>query len=310
MDLRKIKEAYTSTLEPVFPTVAPVSEKADTLSYSVNKTWKAKSQIKPQVFIPAFPGTNCEYDTARAFERAGASVKTILVRNLTPSDILQSIKEMKTVISESQIIAFPGGFSLGDEPDGSGKFIATAFRNPELMEAVLDLLYKRDGLALGICNGFQALIKLGLLPFGQIVPQDKDSATLTYNKIGRHVSTMANIRIASNNSPWLSGFRVGDVFSVPISHGEGRIVAPASVIEKIIKGGQVATQYCDDLRKATMVSPFNPNGSTQAIEGLLSTDGRVLGKMGHSERWQDGLYQNLSGRFNMDIFKNGVNYFN
>jgi len=310
IDLKKIKESYTSTLEPVFASTCAINEKADTLSYSVKKTWKAKSQVKPQVFIPAFPGTNCEYDTAKAFEKAGAMVKTVVVRNLTPSDIMESIKEMKKVISDSQIIAFPGGFSLGDEPDGSGKFIATAFRNPELMDAVLDLLYKRDGLALGICNGFQALIKLGLLPFGQIVPQNRDSATLTYNRIGRHVSTMAKIRVASNNSPWLSGFRVGDVFSVPISHGEGRIIAPPSVIEKIIKGGQVATQYCDDLMKATMVSPFNPNGSTQAIEGLISTDGRVFGKMGHSERWQEGLYQNLSGNFNMDIFKNGVSYFN
>lgn len=309
ISLKKILSAYSATLEPVFPTVYPVDEKVENISYSTNKAWKAKTRVKPNVFIPVFPGTNCEYDTIKAFERAGATTSHFVIRNLTPSDISSSIKEMKKLIANSQIIAFPGGFSLGDEPDGSGKFIATAFRNPELKEAVLDLLYKRDGLALGICNGFQALIKLGLLPFGEIVPQNRDSATLTFNNISRHVSTISKIRIASNNSPWLSSFRVGEIFSVPISHGEGKIIGSNEILNKIIKNGQVATQYCDDFGNATMESPYNPNGSSRAIEGLISPDGRVLGKMGHAERWQEGLYQNVKGNYDMNIFRSGVRYF-
>ncbi len=310
IEIRDVQRAYEQTLESVFPTVKQAQGEAKNVTFTTEKTYRAQTCVaKPKVFIPVFPGTNCEYDTARAFERAGAEADIFVVRNLTSTDIEDSIKEMKERINRAQIIAFPGGFSGGDEPDGSGKFIATAFRNPTLTEAVNDLLYNRDGLALGICNGFQALIKLGLLPYGKIAMQDKDSATLTFNNIARHVSTVTNIRIATNASPWLCNFNVGDVYSVPVSHGEGKFICPDFVMDDLIKNGQIATQYVDGNGNATMESPFNPNGSFMAVEGIISPDGRVFGKMGHTERYQKGLYSNVDGNFDMDIFSAAVKYY-
>lgn len=308
IDVDNLIKGFTSTLEPVFRNTAFAEGTAENISYYSDIVFKNSIAAKPKVIIPVFPGTNCEYDTARAFIKAGAKVKDFVIRNNTPNDIEESIKELKHLIDTAEIIAFPGGFSAGDEPDGSGKFIATAFRNPMLSDSVKKLL-ERGGLALGICNGFQALIKLGLLPYSSIQKQDKDSATLTYNNIARHVSTMCRIRIASNNSPWLSSFNVGDIYSVPVSHGEGRFIATDKDLTNMIKSGQIATQYVDNLDNATMQYPYNPNGSKCAVEGIISPDGRVLGKMGHSERWQKGLYQNVEGNYDMNIFLNGVKYF-
>ena len=302
-------KAFEGTLESVFPTTAPASGEVQNLIFCARKQPHVERNIvKPQVFIPVFPGTNCEYDTARAFERAGAKANILVIKNRSPKDIEESAKEIVKALSQSQIIAFPGGFSGGDEPDGSGKFIATTFKNPRIAEAVMELLYKRDGLALGICNGFQALIKLGLVPYGDIREQTSEAPTLTFNNISRHVSTMVNIRIATNKSPWLNKVHVDDVFTVPVSHGEGRFVASKEELDKIIKNGQVATQYVDMTRNATMLSPFNPNGSMYAIEGIISPNGRVLGKMGHSERFDKNLYKNVEGNYDMKLFESGVEY--
>ncbi len=308
MDIEKLTKSFTSTLEDVFPSNTPPSGEAKNISYNTGKLFKGAKVAVPQVVIPVFPGTNCEYDTAKAFVKAGARVDCFVIRNNTAKDIEDSINEMKKRIDRSEIIAFAGGFSAGDEPDGSGKFIATAFRNPLLKESVMRLL-ERGGLALGICNGFQALIKLGLLPYGIIAEQTRDSATLTFNNIGRHVSGICRVRIASNNSPWLSSFKAGDVFNVPVSHGEGKFICSDKDITTLINNGQIATQYVDAAGNATIEYPDNPNGSMYAIEGIVSTDGRILGKMGHSERWQKGLYQNVEGNYDMDIFANGVKYF-
>ena len=303
-------QSFEGTLDNVFPTTAPASGEVQNLIFCARKQpHVARNIVKPQVFIPVFPGTNCEYDTARAFERAGAKANILVIKNRSSKDIEDSAKEIVKALSQSQIIAFPGGFSGGDEPDGSGKFIATTFKNPRIAEAVMELLYKRDGLALGICNGFQALIKLGLVPYGDIREQTPQAPTLTFNNISRHVSTMVNIRIATNKSPWLSKVHVDDVFTVPVSHGEGRFVASKEEFDKIIKNGQVATQYVDMTRNATMQSPFNPNGSMYAIEGIISPDGRVLGKMGHSERFDKDLYKNVEGNYDMKLFESGVDYF-
>ena len=303
-------QSFEGTLDNVFPTTAPASGEVQNLIFCARKQpHVVRNIVKPQVFIPVFPGTNCEYDTARAFERAGAKANILVIKNRSSKDIEDSAKEIVKALSQSQIIAFPGGFSGGDEPDGSGKFIATTFKNPRIAEAVMELLYKRDGLALGICNGFQALIKLGLVPYGDIREQTPQAPTLTFNNISRHVSTMVNIRIATNKSPWLSKVRVDDVFTVPVSHGEGRFVASKEELDKIIKNGQVATQYVDMTRNATMQSPFNPNGSMYAIEGIISPDGRVLGKMGHSERLDKDLYKNVEGNYDMKLFESGVDYF-
>ena len=303
-------QSFEGTLDNVFPTTAPASGEVHNLIFCARKQpHVARNIVKPQVFIPVFPGTNCEYDTARAFERAGAKANILVIKNRSSKDIEDSAKEIVKALSQSQIIAFPGGFSGGDEPDGSGKFIATTFKNPRIAEAVMELLYKRDGLALGICNGFQALIKLGLVPYGDIREQTTQAPTLTFNNISRHVSTMVNIRIATNKSPWLSKVHVDDVFTVPVSHGEGRFVASKEELDKIIKNGQVATQYVDMTRNATMQSPFNPNGSMYAIEGIISPDGRVLGKMGHSERLDKDLYKNVEGNYDMKLFESGVDYF-
>lgn len=300
-----------SGFSSVYPTEKEAPGEVKTLSFE-NKFAAPKNKVKiarPRVFIPVFPGTNCEYDTARRFEKEGALPEILVIKNGNSAEIAESVNRIAEGIARSQIIAFPGGFSGGDEPDGSGKFIAATFRNPIIADAVEELLYKRDGLILGICNGFQALIKLGLLPYGKIAEQKEDSPTLTFNRINRHVSTIARIRIATTASPWLSSFKAGDVFAVPVSHGEGRFVANGEHLAGIIAGGQIATQYVDLCGNATMVSPYNPNGSLYAVEGLISPDGRVLGKMGHTERYTEGLYKNIDGNFDMNIFACGVGYY-
>ncbi len=304
-------DSYMLPLDGVFKTTAPAEGKAENCDYTAGLSyWNFATKVaKPRVFIPVFPGTNCELDTARKFILAGAEVETVVVRNRSAADIEESVERIVKAIKKANIIAFPGGFSGGDEPDGSGKFIATTFRNPYIAEQVEELLNNRDGLALGICNGFQALIKLGLVPYGHVTEMTAGSPTLTFNNISRHVSTIADVRVASNLSPWLSACKVGEVYKVPVSHGEGKIVAPVAELEKMKKNGQIATQYADLSGAPTMVSPFNPNGSMWAIEGITSPDGRVLGKMGHSERIGENLYKNVEGNFDMKIFESGVRYF-
>ncbi len=305
-----IISAFTGTFESVYPTTAEASGKVeDVICASIKKTRGQPAIAVPRVFIPVFPGTNCEYDTARAFERAGAKADIFVIKNQSAKDIENSINEIVKRLNNSQIIAFPGGFSGGDEPDGSGKFIATTFKNPKIAEAVMNLLYKRDGLALGICNGFQALIKLGLVPYGDIREQVANAPTLTFNNINRHISTIAQIRVATNKSPWLSACKLSEVYNVALSHGEGRFVSSDEELQKIIKNGQIATQYVNQSMNSTMQSPFNPNGSMYGIEGIISPDGRVLGKMGHSERIDDNLYKNVEGNYDMKIFESGVKYF-
>ncbi|NMA15026.1 MAG: phosphoribosylformylglycinamidine synthase, partial [Clostridia bacterium] len=264
---------------------------------------------RPTVFIPVFPGTNCEYDTARAFEKAGGLVDTMVIRNLTPGEIEESVKEMVKRLNQCQIIMLPGGFSAGDEPDGSGKFIAAVFRNPWIKEAVMRHLKEKDGLMLGICNGFQALIKLGLLPYGEIIDLTEDSPTLTFNQIGRHQSCLVRTKIVSNLSPWFNHVKPGDVHTVAISHGEGRFVANSQVIDTLFNNGQVATQYVDLAGEPSYDIRFNPNGSVDAIEGITSPDGRVLGKMGHSERIGSYVAVNVPGEKDQHIFQAGVEYF-
>ena len=303
--------AYITPLESVFATTAAADGKAENCDYTSGAKYTniATKLAKPRVFIPAFPGTNCELDTARKFLLAGAEVETVVVRNRTPQDIEESVERIVKAIKNANIVAFPGGFSGGDEPDGSGKFIATTFRNPYIAEQLEELLNHRDGLALGICNGFQALIKLGLVPYGHVKEMAENSPTLTFNNISRHVSTVVDVRVASNLSPWLSACKVGETYKVPVSHGEGKIVAPLAELEKMRANGQIATQYADLSGNVTMESPFNPNGSMWAIEGITSPDGRVFGKMGHSERIGDNLYKNVEGNFDMKIFESGVQYF-
>jgi phosphoribosylformylglycinamidine synthase len=264
---------------------------------------------KPRVFIPVFPGTNCEYDCAKAFEKEGAIVKQLVLKNLTKESLLDSLVEMEKAIKNSEIIMLPGGFSAGDEPDGSAKFIATVFRNERISNAVMELLKNRDGLMLGICNGFQALVKLGLLPYGEIVNMEEDMATLTFNTIGRHMSSIINTKVVSTLSPWFNEVSLGDIHAIPISHGEGRFVAPESLLKELQAKGQIATQYVDFNGEATLDMPYNPNGSMLAIEGITSPDGRILGKMGHSERIGNNLYKNIPGDFDQKLFKSGVNYF-
>ncbi len=303
--------AYLGALDGVFATTAPATGTAENCDYTAGAKYTniSTKTAKPRVFIPVFPGTNCELDTARKFILAGAEVETVVVRNRSASDIEESVERIVKAIKKANIVAFPGGFSGGDEPDGSGKFIATTFRNPYIAEQLEELLNNRDGLALGICNGFQALIKLGLVPYGHVKEMTSDSPTLTFNNISRHVSTVVDLRVASNLSPWVSACKVGEVYKVPVSHGEGKIVAPIAALEEMKKNGQIATQYADLSGKPTMLSPFNPNGSTWAIEGITSPDGRVLGKMGHSERIGENLYKNVEGNFDMKIFESGVKYF-
>ena len=310
--LGKIYKAYESTLEPIFPTkaVEPTGE-VKNINFIVNEHQKSSLSIaQPKVFIPAFPGTNCEYDSARAFEDAGAKASIKVFRNLNYANIEDSIETMVKEIESSQIVMIPGGFSAGDEPDGSAKFIATVFRNPRIAEAVNDLLTNRDGLMLGICNGFQALIKLGLVPYGEIKPVTaEDAPTITYNNIGRHQAKVVTTRIASNKSPWLAGTQVGDLHSISISHGEGKFVANKETFDQLVANGQIATQYVDLDGNTTYNIDYNPNGSFYAVEGITSADGRILGKMGHSERIGKYTLKNIHGEKDPKIFESGVNYF-
>ncbi|GFP75237.1 phosphoribosylformylglycinamidine synthase [Clostridium fungisolvens] len=286
------------------------SEKVTSILYENSyKKSPAIKTAKPRVLIPVFPGTNCEYDCTRAFEKEGAEVKQLVLKNLTKESLLDSLVQMEKEIQNSQIIMLPGGFSAGDEPDGSAKFIATVFRNERISNAVMDLLKNRDGLMLGICNGFQALVKLGLLPYGEIVDMEEDMATLTFNTMGRHMSSIVNTKVVSKLSPWFNEVNLGDIHAVPISHGEGRFVAPQELLTVLQSKGQIATQYVDMNGEATLNMPYNPNGSMLAIEGITSPDGRILGKMGHSERIGDNLYKNIIGEFDQKLFKSGVNYF-
>lgn len=303
--------AWRGTLEKVYPTNSGIEEKTiDTKLYDTKSIYIARKKFaKPNVFIPVFPGTNCEYDSARAFLMAGANVTTTVFKNLDESDIRESVEAFVREISKAQILMFPGGFSAGDEPDGSGKFIATAFQNERIKEAVNHLLKERDGLCLGICNGFQALIKLGLVPYGEITSMKEDSPTLTTNTIGRHISKAAYTKVVSNKSPWLQKAKLGEVYSIPVSHGEGRFVASEEWIRKLFINGQVATQYVDINGNPTMNEEFNPNGSFYAIEGITSPDGRVFGKMAHSERSRESVSLNISGNQNQYIFESGVEYF-
>ncbi len=309
--LDKILEAWTAPLEKVFPTQAecPEIEVDAPLFTERNTSSPAIKVAKPKVFIPVFPGTNCEVDTARAFEKAGAEVEMLIVKNLTQQGIEETIDKMESIIKTSQMIMLPGGFSGGDEPDGSGKFIATTFRNPRIAEAVSDLLKNRDGLMLGICNGFQALIKLGLVPYGEIRELSETDPTLTFNTVGRHISHMAYTRVTSVKSPWFSGVNAGDVFAVPVSHGEGRFMADTETVKRLAQNGQIATQYVDLSGKPGESIEFNLNGSVCAIEGITSPDGRILGKMGHSERKGENLYKNVPFEKDQKIFESGVKYF-
>ena len=304
-------KAWKGTLESVFPTISGAEHiTLDTDVYHAKELYVCKHKVaKPKVFIPIFPGTNCEYDCTKAFEAAGAEVITRVFRNLDAQGIRDSVEEFEKAIAQSQIVMFPGGFSAGDEPDGSAKFFATAFRNAKLQEAVMKLLNERDGLALGICNGFQALIKLGLVPYGEITELKSDSPTLTTNQIGRHISQMVYTKVVTNKSPWLQKAQLGGVYAIPASHGEGRFVASKEWIDQLFANGQVATQYVDIHGNPTMDEAFNPNGSYYAIEGITSPDGRVLGKMAHSERIGEAVAKNIYGEQNQNIFASGVEYF-
>lgn len=303
--------AWTSKLEKVFPTKATKNQEEILIHPAkADQIYVCKQKVaRPTVFIPVFPGTNCEYDSARAFERAGANVITKVFRNLTAEDIRSSVDEFEKGIAQSQIIMFPGGFSAGDEPDGSAKFFATAFRNEKLKEAVMNLLNQRDGLALGICNGFQALIKLGLVPFGEIIAQEESAPTLTYNTINRHISKMVYTKVMSDKSPWLNQAELGGVYTNPASHGEGRFVASDEWLRSLLENGQIATVYCDPHGSITMDEEWNVNGSYYAIEGITSPDGRCFGKMAHSERRGDRVALNIYGEQDLKIFESGVAYF-
>ena len=311
LKLNALEEVYEEKLSKVFK--IKTTDKNETIKEVLYNKSNIKSPVikvaKPKVIIPVFPGTNCEYDCERAFKNAGAETETLVFRNYSKDAFVESIEKLEKQIRESQIIMLPGGFSAGDEPDGSGKFISTVFRNERIKDAVMDLLKNRDGLMLGICNGFQALIKLGLVPYGEIVDIEEDMATLTYNEINRHMSSIIKTKIVSKKSPWFSGVELGDIHNVAISHGEGRFVAPENLLKQLIENGQVATQYVDNKGNIAVDMPFNPNGSMLGIEGITSPDGRVLGKMGHSERIGDNLYKNIPGNFDQKIFESGVKYF-
>ncbi|XZM54602.1 phosphoribosylformylglycinamidine synthase [Clostridium perfringens] len=326
VSLEELEKAYEEKLEDVFK--SKTEDKEECVSDLINNDKdganildngqmhieeKLKSKItrveKPRVVIPVFPGTNCEYDCRRAFEKEGAEVSEVIIRNLNKEALIDSINMLKKEIDKSQIIMLPGGFSAGDEPDGSAKFISTIFRNPKIKDSVMKLLNERDGLILGICNGFQALIKLGLLPYGKIIDIEEDMATLTYNNINRHMSSIVRTKITSKKSPWFNEVSLGEIHSIPISHGEGRFVAPEDLLKELVENDQIATQYVDLEGNMAMNMPYNPNGSSLAIEGITSRDGRILGKMGHSERIGDNLYKNIPGEFDQKLFKSGVDYF-
>ncbi len=307
-ELLEINEAV---LSGVYPTAAKAEGKLEKFSFEAeSRVAPAVKVAKPKVLIPVFPGTNCEYDSARAVMAAGAEADIAVIRNLTADDVARSIEDIARRISESQMIFIPGGFSGGDEPDGSAKFITAFFRNPAIKEQVAALLEKRDGLMLGICNGFQALIKLGLVPYGKIIDTDADCPTLSYNIIGRHQSKIVRTRICSNASPWLAETKPGEIYTVPISHGEGRFLASEELVRKLAANGQIATQYVDLNGEPTWDTDYNPNGSVFAIEGITSPDGRVLGKMGHSERYIPGVYKNVPGDYDIGLFRSAVKYFN
>lgn len=314
--IAELKDAYTVPLEKIFPTKTRIQERSAAIPIipftdgrTQAKTSYRLGGAKPRVFIPVFPGTNCEVDSARAFEAAGGKVDTLVIRNLTPSAVEESVGAIVRGIEKANIIMFPGGFSGGDEPDGSGKFIAATFRNPYIADAVMRFLRQRDGLMLGICNGFQALIKLGLLPYGDIRTLEAGMPTLTHNLIGRHVSCMVETRIMSNRSPWLSNVSVGDIHSIVVSHGEGRFVADRELVAKMRQRGQIATQYVDNRGNPTMYMPYNPNGSYEAIEGITSPDGHIFGKMGHSERVGENIGKNVPGNKDQRLFEAGILYF-
>ncbi|EHP50153.1 MAG: phosphoribosylformylglycinamidine synthase [Clostridium perfringens] len=326
VSLKELEKAYEEKLEGVFK--SKTEDKEECVSDLINNDKdgasilnngqmhieeKLKSKItrveKPRVVIPVFPGTNCEYDCRRAFEKEGAEVSEVIIRNLNKEALIDSINMLKKEIDKSQIIMLPGGFSAGDEPDGSAKFIATIFRNPKIKDSVMKLLNERDGLILGICNGFQALIKLGLLPYGKIIDIEENMATLTYNNINRHMSSIVRTKITSKKSPWFNEVSLGEVHSIPISHGEGRFVASEDLLKELVENDQIATQYIDLEGNMAMNMPYNPNGSSLAIEGITSRDGRILGKMGHSERIGENLYKNIPGEFDQKLFKSGVDYF-
>ena len=311
LSLDEAYDIHSKVLNDVYPLTSTAQTNEVVVKDCLERTslHASKTYEEVKVVIPVFPGTNCEYDSKRAFEKAGATVSLVLIRNKTEQDIKDSIEELVSRINESQIMMIPGGFSAGDEPEGSGKFIATVLRNPKVKEAIEDLMDNREGLMIGICNGFQALIKLGLLPYGKIKDMDKNDPTLTFNTIGRHVSQMVETRISSVKSPWLRYVNVGDTHIIPVSHGEGRFVAPREVLEELINNGQVFTQYVDKNGNVTMESPFNPNGSMLAIEGIVSKDGRILGKMGHSERQGTNRNKNIYGEMDQKLFEAGVAYF-
>ena len=315
ISLDEALESWTKTLEDVFPTATGREKRGEEAVlperlYKTDAIYICDHKIgSPTVFIPVFPGTNCEYDSAKAFERAGARAVTRVFRNLSAEDIRQSVEVYRQEIAKAQIVMFPGGFSAGDEPEGSAKFFATVFRNAVMKEEIEKLLNERDGLMLGVCNGFQALIKLGLVPGGEIADQGPDSPTLAMNTIGRHVSKMVYTKVVSDKSPWLAEARLGGVYCNPASHGEGRFVANEAWLSRLFANGQVATQYVDDQGNATMDEYWNPNGSYMAIEGITSPDGRILGKMAHSERRGQAVAMNIYGEQDMKIFESGVKYF-
>ncbi|MBO5410200.1 MAG: phosphoribosylformylglycinamidine synthase subunit PurQ, partial [Clostridia bacterium] len=311
LDMAALLEGYENRLEKIYSCNIEMPEKKiEAFDYKATSFAKPAIRVaKPKVLIPVFPGTNCEYDSAKYTERAGAEAEIFVINNLSASSIAKSVEDFAAKINESQIIFIPGGFSGGDEPDGSGKFITAFFRNAEVKDAVTELLEKRDGLMLGICNGFQALIKLGLVPYGKIIDTDDTCPTLTYNTISRHQSKLVRTKLVSNNSPWLSKAKQGEVYTVPISHGEGRFIADEALIRDLAAKGQIITQYVDFDGNPTNDVAFNPNNSDFAIEGIVSPDGRVLGKMGHSERTASGLYKNVPGEFDLKLFESAVEYF-
>ncbi|MBQ2931922.1 MAG: phosphoribosylformylglycinamidine synthase [Clostridia bacterium] len=311
VELAEISKVYEDKLEKIYPcNIETETKEIPAFSFKGESSLTPKIGVaKPKVLIPVFPGTNCEFDTAKAMRDAGAEPEIFVIKNLTPNDIAESVEAFAKALEESQIVFIPGGFSGGDEPDGSAKFITAFFRNPEIKEAATKLLDERDGLMCGICNGFQALIKLGLVPYGKIIDTDENCPTLSYNTISRHQSKLVRTRVASCKSPWLANANVGDIYTVPISHGEGRFMASDALVKELAENGQILTQYVDLSGNPTNDIQFNPNGSTFAIEGITSPDGRVIGKMGHSERWAKGLYKNVEGEFDMGLFKSAVEYY-
>jgi len=309
--LKELESIYENKLESVYScNIAQKQGEIENVAYQTKKRVAPAVKVaRPKVLIPAFPGTNCEYDSAKAMRDAGAEPEIVVINNLSSDGISRSIDDFAKALAASQIVFIPGGFSGGDEPDGSGKFITAFFRNAAVKEGVTELLDRRDGLMLGICNGFQALIKLGLVPYGRIIDTDEKCPTLTFNTIARHQSKIVQTRIASDKSPWLAATRVGEVYNVAVSHGEGRFFADEKLILELAKNGQIATQYVDFNDNATCEIQFNPNNSAYAVEGITSFDGRVFGKMGHSERIGKGLYKNVPGEYDMKIFQSAVKYF-